>query len=275
MLKPFLKLAAIVLSIVAFLPAIWLARALGKKKLYENLICKAYRMVLLSAGLKLTVSGAMSTARPLMLVSNHVSYIDILLLGAAAPMRFTPKSDIKKWPVIGSICRLVGCVFIDRSVTALEQEKAEVAKALATGDVVSVFPEATTGNGLHMLPFRPAFFSIAGDGVEGRPLAIQPLAIEYTDIWKLPIDTEQWTQIAWYGDMELLPHAWNMLKMGGIGARLTFLPVIEPSQHDRKELAEISQRAISDQLERGRRSLSEPQQTASSGRMFAWLRSKP
>lgn len=270
MLKPALKIIALVLWIALGLPVVALLKTAGKKEACNRLIQHIFRGVLFIIGVRLEVVGSLSRARPLMLVSNHISYLDIVILGAAGPVKFTPKNDIERWPVIGMICKLIGCVFVDRRIAGLESSKKAVTAALAAGDIVSVFPEATTGNGLHMLAFKSGFFSLAADKIDGQTLAIQPAAIQYIDIWKLPIDTEQWTQIAWYGDMELLPHLWNVLKSGGIGARLTFLPEIKSSQSDRKTLAAVCQSAIADQIQLKLPVSMRPYKTIS-----ALLRSKP
>lgn len=273
MVMPLLRSVAIIVTIIAYLPPVWLATRLGKKNSKQRLVQRAYKTLARIAGLRIVTVGQPCDARPLLLVSNHISYFDIMVLGAALPVRFTPKADIRSWQVIGSLCGMLGCIFIDRNSSAAPRAKDDISAALAEGDIVSLFPEATTGDGVHLQPFRSAMFSVA-EGGNTSPVWVQPAVIEYTDIWKLPIDSEQWTQIAWYGDMDLLPHLWNALKIGSIGVRLTFLPPVATAGADRKQLAARCQEAIAHHLDAGKR-MPVAQKTASPAMMFAWLRSKP
>lgn len=272
MVKPFLKSIGLALWILMWVPPVWAAKKLGKKKNFDRYVQLAYRGMLRIIGLKLSIDGEPAAARPMLVVSNHVSYLDILVLGAAMPIRFTPKQEIASWPVIGSICRLLGCLFVERDARALMKSRAAIASALGAGDAVCVFPEATTGNGKELLPFRPAFFSLELPENDARSLTLQPVAICYTHIWKLPIDTQQWPEIAWYGDMDLLPHVWNMLKNGGISVCLSFLPPIGMAALDRKALAQQCHDAIESRIERIRR-----EGAAAQPRLplkAAWLKSK-
>ena len=206
-------------------------------------------------GIRVTVTGTASTIRPLLLVSNHVSYLDVLVLNACAPVCFTPKSEIAGWPVIKHIARMSGGIFVDRRAEKISEGKEKIVSALARGDVVCLFPEATTGTGLHMVPFKSGFFSLAEETIGGEELTIQPAAVTYSHIRRLPIDTTQWPNVAWYGDMNLLPHLWNLLKIAPISAEMVFLEPITLEQYgDRKKLAAHCQKVIEDTIQtiRGR-----------------------
>jgi 1-acyl-sn-glycerol-3-phosphate acyltransferase len=215
-----------------------------------------YKGIAVIAGIKLTVRGGLSTARPLLVVSNHVSYLDVIVLGGVFPFRFTPKQEIAGWPAIGAICKTTGCVFVDRSAKKIHESTEKIRTALQQGEVISLFPESTTGTGIKTLPFKPAFFHLADAPIAGAELAVQPAAIIYTHIRGLPIDSCQWPTIAWYGDMVLLPHLWHLLKLGRIKATLEFLPPASLKEHgDRKGLAAHCQSAISAAIESARKRL--------------------
>jgi len=201
-------------------------------------------------GVELTISGKIDSARPLLLVSNHVSYLDIPILASSAPICFTPKSDISGWPVIGTIAKLSGSVFIDRRPDKMVEMKQAIHTALVANRIVLLFPEATTGNGVHMEPFKSGFFSLAEEEINGQPLTVQPACIAYTHVCGLPITTAEWPHVAWYSDMVLAPHAWELLKLGPIRAELTFLPPVTlPSLGDRKKLSSYCQSVIRKQLD--------------------------
>jgi 1-acyl-sn-glycerol-3-phosphate acyltransferase len=250
-LKAALKLVLLLLWIALWYLPVWLAKKWGKITSRDAMVRWCYCGILLIVGIRLKVTGSAEKIRPLLLVTNHLSYLDIFVLGSAAPVRFAPKSEIAAWPVIGGICRMCDAVFVDRRPEKIKETAANMQAALGRDELVCLFPEGTTGNGLHMLPFKSGFFSLAEEKITGRELTIQPAAISYTRIRRLPIDTTQWPLIAWYGDMELLPHLWRLLKIGSIDAELVFLPPVTKQHYgDRKQIAAHCHHAIAEAARR-------------------------
>lgn len=244
-----LKLLTLILWIKLCFIAAWLAVRFKKPEWRDRISCVCNTLLLRIVGVRLAVKGELSLTRPLLLVSNHVSYLDVPILGSVFPFRFTPKKEIASWFGIAAICRVLGAVFVDRSPNKLQVSASSVGQALAAGEVVSLFPEATTGNGVHLLPFRSGFFSLAEQPIAGHELTVQPAAIIYKHIRKLPIDTGQWPAIAWYGDMVLVPHLWQLLKLGRIDVTLHFLAPATLKEHgNRKQLAAYCHDAIRDVL---------------------------
>lgn len=232
-----------------FIP-VWLAAACRKTAWRQWMIQMSSRGFLRIVGIRLKVNGQLSNERPLLLVSNHLTYFDILMLASHASLCFTPKSEISKWPVISTICRMCDCVFIDRRPEKIKEMRQLLRDTLAAGKVISLFPESTTGNGIYVLPFKSGFFSLAEEEINGKELTIQPAALTYTHISKLPIDRTQWPHIAWYGDMDMLPHLWDFLKLGPVDAELTFLPTVTLKQFEgRKALASHCHHVISQHIE--------------------------
>src|SRR5690606_339385 len=137
-----------------------------------------------------------------LLVSNHLSYTDIFILASQVDVCFTPKSEIADWPIIGYLCKLNRCIFVDRRRSKVKDTANPIQEALQNGDVVSLFPEGTTNNGVSLQPFKSSFFSLA----ESMELNVQPAAITYTHINRLPVDSTQWPKLAWYGDSDLVSH---------------------------------------------------------------------
>jgi lyso-ornithine lipid O-acyltransferase len=145
-----------------------------------------------------------------LVVANHVSWLDIPVIGSLHPLSFIAKSEIEGWPVVGRLARLQRSVFIDRQ---RRRATAEVNDALAhrlvKGEVIVLFAEGTTSDGNRLLPFRSSLVGAAQaalmhDGVER--VLLQPLAITYTRRHGLPVTRRERPFIAWYGDMDLAPH---------------------------------------------------------------------
>lgn len=145
-----------------------------------------------------------------LVVANHVSWLDIPVIGALHPLSFIAKSEIEGWPVVGLLAKLQRSVFIDRQ---RRKATAEVNDALAhrlvKGEVIVLFAEGTTGDGNRLLPFRSSLVGAAQtalmhDSVER--VLLQPLAISYTRRNGLPVTRRERPFIAWYGDMDLAPH---------------------------------------------------------------------
>lgn len=143
-------------------------------------------------------------------VSNHVSWLDIPVIGSLHPLSFIAKSEIEGWPVVGFMATLQRSVFIDRQ---RRKATAEVNDALAhrlvKGEVIVLFAEGTTSDGNRLLPFRSSLVGAAQtalmhDSVER--VLMQPLAITYTRRHGLPVTRRDRPFIAWYGDMDLAPH---------------------------------------------------------------------
>jgi len=207
-------------------------------------------------GLKVRVEGAPSTARPLLLVSNHVSWLDIVTLGSLMPMSFIAKREVSEWPVVRRLARLQRSVFIDRARRTATSEAGEaIAARLAGGDALVLFAEGTTGDGVSVLPFRSALVGAAakasaaaedkdGDGVSGS-ITIQPVALVYVGLHGLPIGRLRTADVAWHGDMDLAPHLSNLVRVGAIDAVVAFgAPIVFSPGGDRKEATAAAEREV-------------------------------
>lgn len=239
------KAVLLLLSILAFVAVGAVVKRLSPERGKGALLKACSRTLLRIVGVSVEVRGASASARPLLLVSNHSSYLDIYVLGGSVPVRYTPKAEIAGWPVIGSICRLLDCVFIDRRPGQTAANRDALRAALEQGAVISLFPEGTTSNGKCVLPFRSSYFSLAAEEFAGKPLAVQPACITYTHLNGMPIDCGQRPKVAWYGDMDLVPHVSELLKLGHLRAQLTFFEPVDIRRFaDRKALAAHCEQVI-------------------------------
>src|SRR5690606_36985320 len=176
--------------------------------------------------MRVRIHGTMSGARPLLLAANHVSWTDIMVLGAFNNLAFIAKSEMAGWPVLGSLARLQRTVFIERERRRKSGEQAsEIAARLAAGDAMVLFAEGTTGDGNLLLPFKSTLFGAANIAIaEGGTdkVFIQPVAIAYTRLHGLPMGRQHRVVAAWIGDMDLVPHIGRLLAEGAVDVEVHF-----------------------------------------------------
>lgn len=179
-------------------------------------------------GYSASVSG--EVPRQGLLMSNHLSYLDILAISAATPAVFVSKADVRRWPLFGWFAAIAGTVFVDRERrTQVGQVNQEIETALAAGALVVIFPEGTSTNGGSILPFRTSLLEPAARGRH-----------EITVGWihyELPAgDGDAGTEVCYWGDHSFFPHVMNLLGKKNIRATLRF-GKFQRATDDRKELA--------------------------------------
>lgn len=165
-----------------------------------------------------------------MVVSNHISWLDIYVIHSWQPVRFVAKSEIRGWPVIGWLCDKTGTIFIERGRKRdAHRVLHNITDVMLQGDLVGVFPEGTTTDGTSVLPFHANLMQAPISG--GLP--VQPLGLNYLDA-----ATGQPTLAAAYiGDTTLLQSLEVILRAPRIKARLVIGPALVPVSGDRRELA--------------------------------------
>jgi 1-acyl-sn-glycerol-3-phosphate acyltransferase len=174
------------------------------------------------------------------IISNHVSYVDGIILGSIFPMIFVSKKEVQSWPIVGQWNRLCGTVFIDRqrkeNVPSTIEEMVEKLKQQAN---ILLFPEGTSTNGERTLPFQTAPLAAP---LRSRAVVV-PVTLAYRSIEGKPVTTDNRDLLYWYGDMEFLPHLWRLMSLRSIEALVTIQPMIEchrypNNSNGRKKLAE-------------------------------------
>lgn len=163
-----------------------------------------------------------------LLVSNHLSYLDILLLGATAPATFVAKREVRSWPVFGWFARLAGTVFVRRERRGdAARATAEIKETLDKGGLVVLFPEGTSSDGETVLPFKSALLEPAAQ--KNQPLSVGFIRYSLED-------GSVADEVCYWRDMTLVPHLINLLGKRGISAHVSFTQIQEGCG-DRKELA--------------------------------------
>lgn len=212
-----------------------------------------HRLVLKLLGVRLRISGSMVEDRPLLVAANHVSWVDIMVLGAAADVHFIAKADMIHWPVMGWLCTLQRTVFVERERRGRSQRQAnEIGGRLADGDPMVLFAEGTTSDGNLLAPFNSTLFGAAKLALEAAPggeVLIQPAAIAYTRLHGLPMGRSRRGHVAWIGDQDLLPHVLDLLREGAMDAELRFgEPVPFNGATNRKEAARLVEGQVREML---------------------------
>ena len=209
-----------------------------------------YRILLRVLGMHIRVHGSMCTARPVMFVANHTSYLDIPALGAVIPAAFVAKADVAGWPLIGPLARLQGTLFVERNPSRAVEQRDYLGAHLAKGKSMILFPEGTSTIGLSVLPFKSSLFGIIEKIPEDRALTIQPISIACTELDGLPITRACRPFYAWYGDMTFFGHLWSVFKMGRFTVDIVFhAPVERSSFANRKDMAVYCQQQVAHGIE--------------------------
>lgn len=235
--------------------ALWLTLTIGVVLVIQVILCgstqrrrtarrhlfqRSARGVLWLLGVRTIVEGA-CPAPPFLLVSNHLGYLDIVVYAAKLPTRFVAKQEVRRWPVIGFLAWAMDTIFIDRtvrrdSVRVLDQ----LGTAMAAGDGVTLFAEATSSAGQSVLPFKPALLEWA---------ATTSSPVHYGSVsYRTPPGTSPaHLAVCWWGDMTFGRHLIALAQLPRIDAtlRLGAEPIMDP---DRKQLASRLHQAVSAQF---------------------------
>jgi 1-acyl-sn-glycerol-3-phosphate acyltransferase len=186
-------------------------------RFYHRCCCRIF-------GLRVQTIGEAVAARPALFISNHVSYIDIMVLGSQIPGSFVAKSEVAGWPLFGWLAKLQRSVFVDRQVRSTVRQRNALAERLDAGEAVILFPEGTSNDGTRVLPFKSALFSVAFDKHRTTALTVQPVSVTYTRLDGLPLGRALRPFFAWYGDMEMAAHLWRAVGLGTVDVVVEFHP---------------------------------------------------
>lgn len=190
-----------------------------------------------------------ANGRPVVYVSNHSSWLDILVLGGRLDACFISKEEVAGWPLVKWIARLGRTVYVGRRRASTARERDDMRGRLAGGDNLILFPEGTTSDGSRVLPFRSAFLSIAEQAVtpDGRPPLVQPVSVVYDRLGYLPAGRATRPLFSWYGDMDIGSHFWRLAQHRGLRATVLLHAPLDPDSFpSRKALAQATWVAVAD-----------------------------
>jgi lyso-ornithine lipid O-acyltransferase len=193
----------------------FLTRLFGRKYSHSDRtqwLQRTCRRFLRAIGTKISVHGEIPHGG--MIASNHLSYVDIIALSTITGCSFVSKMEVKSWPIFGDFAKLAGTVFVRReSRNDAMRAQSELQEVLANGECVVLFPEGTTTDASHVLPFRSPMFQAA---IESET-TITPCAISYA-----LVDGDVGKELCYWGDMTLVPHLLNLFTKQNIWCSITF-----------------------------------------------------
>ncbi|MCX7319275.1 MAG: lysophospholipid acyltransferase family protein [Hyphomicrobiales bacterium] len=201
-------------------------------------------------GIRIREVGARSKTAPLLILSNHASWLDILVIGARTPVVFVAKSEIAKWPLFGWLARMQRTIFVERERRQTTGATArEIGDRMVSGDAVVLFAEGTSSDGIRVLPFRSALVGSVhhalGESSHHDKVTVQPMSLAYVGFGGLPVGRALNDRIAWYGDVDLLPQLIGMLTTGAIDVTLTWGEAVAYDMSaDRKQIARHAESAV-------------------------------
>lgn len=201
-------------------------------------------------GLRVRVTGQMSSKRPLLIVANHISWADIMVIGAHFDVQFIARGDMANWPVMGFLSKLQRTVFVERDRKRKTGEQANViAQRLSAGNAMVLFAEGTTADGNFILPFKTSLFGAAQMALDegAERVYVQPLAIAYTRLHGVAMGRKHRARFSWAGGEGLWPSLMRFLRERAVDVELRFgEPVEFAAAAKRKEVARQVEAAVRD-----------------------------
>ncbi len=250
-MRRILRLIGFLVVCSVFLFSVILAQPfliLSSRRTRERILARAARLwaqaLLAMIGLKVTTHGCRRALRSTnyLLVSNHQSYLDIVIIASIFPTLFIAKTEVSRWPLLGWLAKFGGAIFVNREDARSGASCAyRVSRTLRDGVSVQVFPESTTSDGSAVLPFKGLFFASA---IRARA-PILPLTIKFQSVDGRPMDRELLDVMCWYGEMDFARHFWSLLKIKSAEVSLMINEPIEPNRAiGAQSLAELARARV-------------------------------
>lgn len=201
-------------------------------------------------GIRIHERGSRSSDTPLLILANHASWLDILVIGARTPVVFVAKSEIARWPLFGWLAKMQRTIFVERQRRQTTGATArEIGDRMVSGDAVVLFAEGTSSDGIRVLPFRSALVGAVhhtlGNSTHHDKVMVQPMSLAYTGFGGLPVGRALQPRIAWYGDVDLVPHLIGICTSGAIDVTLTWGEAVAYDMSaDRKTIARHAEQAV-------------------------------
>ena len=203
-------------------------------------------------GVRCTIEGVILRDRPVLVISNHASWLDIPVLSAMAPVSFVAKKEISRWPFVATLAKLQRTVFVDRERrTTVGDTANEILGRLASGDAIVLFAEGTSSDGNRVLPFKTSLFAAAkpsepdGTAANTSNTVVQTVSIVYLRRNGLPLGWAGRRAFGYFGDVDIGPNAWSILTGGPIDAVIKIGPPVPlDAFKDRKDLARRAEEAV-------------------------------
>lgn len=168
-----------------------------------------------------------------LLVSNHLGFLDILMICSTMPTLFVTSIEMKETPFLGMLTEMGGCIYVERrSRTKILEELGSIVEVLKQGFRVTLYPEATSTNGEQVLPFKKTLLMAASQA--GVP--IQPIVVNFRKINGEGFTTKWRDHVCWYGDTPFISAGWRTLTLKSVEAEIEFLELVWAQPEDDRAL---------------------------------------
>lgn len=247
-LRACLKLIALVVLVIAIIPTQSLLLLSPFDGIASRWAQQWHKAVCLVLGIAIELEGHPEVAH-VAYVGNHLSYLDIPVLGSIVRGSFVAKQEMRGWPLFGWLARLQRTVFISRGRSDAAHVLDQLDAMLSRGRNLIVFPEGTSSSGEHVLPFKSSVFSVLGEHLP-RGLRIQPFTLDLRVVdGHAPRTTDDRNLYTYHSHMVLAPHLWAFMRTRGAILRVVFHPVLVIG-HDssRKHVAAMAERNVASAL---------------------------
>ena len=212
----------------------------------NNIIRYWYASMVWFSGLTICCYGKPANVH---LVSNHVTYLDIPVLGSLQDVRFVSKSEVASWPVIGYFARLANTIFIERTNRHLKSYITHLTYEYSSSANICIFPEGTSTDGKSIRPFKSSLFQAAINAAKNQNIFIQPVTLNYMNTSNLYGEREE--VFSWVGNDPLLPHLWRVLKNKSGNVDVIYhKPLRVADFENRKSLIAANEEAVSSGIKR-------------------------
>ena len=197
---------------------------------YHKICCKIL-------GIKIKKIGKISATKPTLFVSNHASYLDIIILSSLFKSSFIAKKEVSSWPLLGILAKLQNTVFIDRKIGSIKEQENLIINHLKKKNNLIFFPEGTSSDGNKILPFKSSLFNIF-QNKNNPSINIQTITIIYKKVNGITLNRVSRRDTTWHSNMEFIPNLINLLKKISIDIEVVFNEKFIPKvSFDRKKLA--------------------------------------
>ena len=188
-------------------------------------------------GIKIEICGKATANFPVLFISNHASYLDIMILGSLFKTSFVAKKEIAKWPLFGILAKLQNTIFVDRRISSLKIQENQIVDHLNKKKNLVIFPEGTSSDGNKVLPFKSSLFNIFEENLDSK-IFVQTITIVYKKINGIYLNRTDRKDITWHSNMDFVPNIFNVLKKFSIEVEVIFNKEFIPNKKwNRKKIA--------------------------------------
>jgi 1-acyl-sn-glycerol-3-phosphate acyltransferase len=183
--------------------------------------------------LRCHVEGEMFQQKPTLFLSNHVSYLDVFILGSVIPAYFIAKSEVASWPVLGWLAKVQNTLFFERNSRSVHGQLSVMTAHFNKQGSLILFPEGTSTEGEHVKLFKSSLLQAIE--FADIPVLIQPVTLAYTHYKDQAMDRRLRDYYAWYGDMSFAPHFFSAIGMACAQVSIIFHPPVKLSDFDTRK----------------------------------------